>query len=963
MTPVVDLTALLAVQGFVIQGDAAGDRVGFSVSAAGDVNGDGIDDLIVGAPYGVDGGRYAGEAYVIFGTAGATRGRIDLTTLAAGDGFIVQGSAISLVGFQVSGGGDVNGDGIDDLIVGAPLVNYGGGGAYVIFGKVGATRSTVDLTGLAASDGFFVKGANENVLVTVGRSVSSAGDINGDGLDDLIIGAVYGIDGVTIAGQAYVVFGKTGATRGQVDLGSLAASDGFLIQGEVNGYAGWSVAASGDVNGDGLDDLIVGAPGDSSGAYVVFGKAGATRGPIDLASLAASDGLSIRYDTERSAGVSVASAGDINGDGIADLIIGAPDEARAAGEAFVIFGTTGTSRSVIDLANLAATDGFIIRGDSARDALGVSVASAGDFNGDGIDDLIVGASFGDDGGTDAGEAYVIFGKAGATRDNIDLTGLAAGDGFIVQGDAAGDWAGWSVAAAGDVNADGFDDLIVGAPRGDDGGSNAGEVYVIFGTANQPPRVTTGIADQASLEDAPWSFTVPAGSFSDPDGDSLAYAARLADGSPLPAWLGFDSATRTFSGTPPRDFNGSIDLEVTATARGVSIGDVFSLTITPVSDARIFVGTSAGDVFVAPADPNDRWTVDGRAGADDITTADGSDTIIGGWGNDTIRAGGGDDFIIFDIAGSASDLNMIDGGAGYDELRVLADNAIIGLAGIANIERINGNGHANVVIQLGRSGDLLDFTDTTLVDIARIRGGAGNDTIIGAAGNDIIDGEAGNDSLSGANGDDMFLVSGNVTLDRFDGGAGTDTIRALANNSRIGAGTFANVEIIDASGFSGVGIFGGTAADIVDLSGVTLFDVALIDASAGNDTVTGSAGADRIKGGIGSDVITGGLGGDVFAYDAASHSTAKAADFITDFAIGIDLIDLTGIDADTTTIGNQTFQFIGDSIFSRTAGELQVVTDAITGTTTIRGDTNGDGRADLQITLTGGLAVTETDFLL
>ena len=115
------------------------------------------------------------------------------------------------------------------------------------------------------------------------------------------------------------------------------------------------------------------------------------------------------------------------------------------------------------------------------------MAAAGDLNGDGFGDLIVGAPSGDNGGSTAGEAYVLFGKesgfgtAVGGRQVIDLTNLSSLNGFIIQGDAAGDQLGWSVSAAGDVNADGFDDLIVGAPMGDDGGTNAGEAYVIFGS--------------------------------------------------------------------------------------------------------------------------------------------------------------------------------------------------------------------------------------------------------------------------------------------------------------------------------------------------------------------------------------------------------------------------------------------------------------------------------------------------
>jgi len=137
-----------------------------------------------------------------------------------------------------------------------------------------------------------------------------------------------------------------------------------------------------------------------------------------------------------------------------------------------------TPACVLDLSTLTAIDGFIIQGGASDDYAGFSVSSAGDVNGDGIDDLIVGARYGDDGGTNAGEAYVIYGQAGATRGTLDLSTLTAAQGFVIQGDAAGDQAGRSVSGAGDVNGDGIDDLIVGAPLGDDGGFDAGEAYVI-----------------------------------------------------------------------------------------------------------------------------------------------------------------------------------------------------------------------------------------------------------------------------------------------------------------------------------------------------------------------------------------------------------------------------------------------------------------------------------------------------
>jgi hypothetical protein len=333
---------------------------------------------------------------------------------------------------------------------------------------------------------------------SAGYKVSSAGDVNGDGFDDLIVGAPMGDNGGgTDAGEAYVIFGKASGF-GTIDLTTLSPANGFMIQGDRAGdRAGWSVSAAGDVNGDGLADLIIGAPrGDNGGtdageAYVVFGKTTGFGAVLDLASLTPSDGFIIQGDTLiDQAGISVSSAGDVNGDGFDDLIVGAPggdDGGPNSGEAYVVFGKA-SGFGTIDLTNLSAANGFIIQGDADADQTGWSVAAAGDVNGDGFDDLIVGAPMGDNGGIDAGEAYVLFGKAsgfgqvvGASR-VIDLTNLTFPDGFIIQGDVLGDQAGWSVSAAGDINNDGFADLIVGAPMGDDGGNNAGEAYVIFGSA-------------------------------------------------------------------------------------------------------------------------------------------------------------------------------------------------------------------------------------------------------------------------------------------------------------------------------------------------------------------------------------------------------------------------------------------------------------------------------------------------
>ncbi len=425
---------------------------------------------------------------------------IDLAVLTAAEGSVIFGAdASDRSGYSVSSAGDVNGDGFDDLLIGADggdgsgNSKFSAGESYVIFGGA-PLPATINLAspGPAGITIFGADAGDGN-----GRSVSSAGDVNGDGFDDLLIGARLADgsgNGKSEAGESYVIFGGA-SLPATIDLASLGPAGVTIFGADADDHSGSSVSSAGDVNGDGFDDLLIGAElADASvtntkegKTYVIFGGA-SLPATIDLASLGAAGITIFGADADDRSGRGVSGAGDVNGDGFDDLLIGT-DYADAsgngkfsAGESYVIFGGASLP-ATIDLASLG-TAGITIFGADVSDRSGRSVSSAGDVNGDGFDDLLIGASDADasaGGKSSAGESYVIFGKASLPA-TIDLASLGAA-GITVFGADAGDGNGRSVSSAGDVNGDGFDDLLIGAYRADasgNGKSEAGESYVIFG---------------------------------------------------------------------------------------------------------------------------------------------------------------------------------------------------------------------------------------------------------------------------------------------------------------------------------------------------------------------------------------------------------------------------------------------------------------------------------------------------
>ncbi len=414
-------------------GPAKADRFGTSVADAGDVNWDGYQDLVVGAP---EANHGAGAVYVYLG------GHREHTE----PDVILEGEPKSRFGWAVASAGDVNGDGRTDIIVGAFSYGADTGRAYIFFGGawlkekgriIDASHADVILTGEAKGDLF-------------GYSVATAGDVNRDGRADVIVGAC---DHDAFIGRAYLFYGGS-ALSGARPAGS---ADVILTGEEREDRFGISVASAGDVNADGNPDLIIGACGHdhfTGRAYVFLGGQS-----LRSKEAAGADVILNGEQPNDNFGTSVSAAGDMNGDRFTDLIVGAPGYADNTGRAYVFYG--GRDRR----AGNAADADVILTGETSRNDFGYSVASAGDVDGDGRGDVIVGG-YGFQSNT--GRAYVFLARPGLKDENA-----AAAD-RILTGKGRNTLFGISVCRAGSAYRDGFHDVFVGAWGNDSG---PGRAYV------------------------------------------------------------------------------------------------------------------------------------------------------------------------------------------------------------------------------------------------------------------------------------------------------------------------------------------------------------------------------------------------------------------------------------------------------------------------------------------------------
>ncbi|MFK7751336.1 MAG: hypothetical protein AB8B51_02190 [Sedimentitalea sp.] len=709
-----DLTTLDGEHGFEIASSQPESMLGFSVAAAGDLNGDGFDDLVVGAPN-AD-GQYE---YTYVRYDGYTRfysSYITNTYTYTYTGYTTNGEAYTEQRTYTAGYTNFYsyyyGTAITYTYTG---VRPETGSAYVIFGTDTAPAN-VDVDGFSPETLNIVGQTEADAL---GSAVTGVSDFNGDGIDDVAFGSADTAD--TGQGQVFILFGDDDSTAESIDTDALGSGVGVMLTtDQIDSGFGLVLSGGTDINGDGFGDIAVGAA-DAEGTYIYtyvrydsytrFYTSYVTNTYTYTYTGYTTNGET--YTEQRTYTAGYANYITYNyGTGITYTYTAF----GKVGQVYVFFGDDTSTAPAVAAEDLDGSNGFTFSGSFYDERVGHDVAMIGDVNGDGVDDVLIGAP----GGNGPGRAYVVFGSNTVLPGEIDLVipaELSASDlnstlGFVVENDGIGVGLGRTVAGVGDVNGDGVDDFMVADSVFS---QDVGRAHLVFGVAG------TGLQSGFDIGDIDGSngYTFVANG----QGDTFAMSMSGADFDG-DRWsdliLSGDVGAHVITGGPKvlrllDGFDGTVD----------GVIDIASL------DEPFQIGTSGDDII----DGNGFSAVQyGLRGDDVMRGGTKADEMVGGIGDDRMFGGGGADMLSgnggVDTMRGGGGRDIISGGAG--------DDVVIGDTG-------------NDVLKGGKNRD-------TLV------GGDGDDRLIGGNGRDTLTDGSGFDFLRGGRGDDTFVFDLDGSLD-------------------------------------------------------------------------------------------------------------------------------------------------------------------------------------------------------
>ncbi len=720
-----------------------------------------------------------------------------------------------------------------------------------------------------------------------------------------------------LSSTAWTVSSEASEFPAVLPLSSIDKATGFRVTHTPNPAInndnfGRSVAAS-DVNGDGLSDIVIGPGGDfqvepspqaTAGTMVFGNKVSIASGSIDTSDLNGKNGFRFCaepstncYSNELYALQSVVDAGDVNGDGFGDFLVSSNNASEATYNGFVVFGKGTASPPIVDLLMLNGSNGFSFseNDNSCCDTIfGAVVAGGGDINGDGFDDVVLSdfVAPSHSGVEVAGATYVVFGKAAGFSSTVNVSTLNGHNGFRISGTTALQFSGWSLAIPGDINGDGFADIVIGAVNDGSGPPYPGEAFVVFGKA-------AGFDANLSLSDL--------------NGRN---GFRLV-GEP------FDSVGWHVAGVG--DFNGDGLADFSAGCYvifGKRSGFGTSIKVSSLGSRSSFRLNNANCQAIAGVgDMN-------GDGFDDL--ADDQNVLFGK----------------LDLFDGSVDISNLDGSNGFR----LKGKGATSRFSMANAQDFSGDGIGDLLIGDASSSSPSELRGGAYVIYGRlpdsprrrvgaagdqhISGGSFKDRLSGLGGDDVLEGRGGGDGLDGGLGSDT------ASYDHAESGVTANLATPAKNKGDAKEDSYVSVENLEGSSFGDTLVGNGLANRI--------------SGHGGNDRLSGLAGADVLIGNGGADWLRGGTGPDRFVYRAPQDSrVGLARDVITDFDGGspgapVDQIDLRAIDAKSGQEGDQAFAIIGNAPFTHTEGELRI---SATGTSAIvSGDVNGDGVADFEIEL-------------